>query len=373
MIKNSWLFFLLLYANLINAQYTDLINSNRPGYSESPYSIGSDVFQFEGGVSIFNFQYQEANKGSYSSSYQQQFRYGTKLEKLEAHLNFEYGHYFTNLFSVKNKQHNDLGSVVFGVKHLIYDHEIKSKKNKIRSWKKRNQFNLSRLIPSVGLGANYNVFINNNPFNHFSVGLLLQNELNPYWNIITNVYFRGIGNKKKGHTIYLTSAYGFHERWSVYVEGQQTFYDSQKSKDIGAGITYLLNKDTEIDLSMKRGVVNDDKLVSFSVGAAWRIDKHLDRFIKVNEPETIQNPFESKTITRIYNSIKEGVTVCLVHTGYFFKQLFFKKEMSYKERKIIQPKMGNTLTKELENRPVKAGIKEEENSSPSKSIHPINQ
>ena len=31
----------------VNAQYTDLINSNKPGFSESPYSVGSGVYQFE--------------------------------------------------------------------------------------------------------------------------------------------------------------------------------------------------------------------------------------------------------------------------------------------------------------------------------------
>ena len=28
-------------------QYTEVINSNKPGFSESPYSVGTGVYQFE--------------------------------------------------------------------------------------------------------------------------------------------------------------------------------------------------------------------------------------------------------------------------------------------------------------------------------------
>ena len=33
-----------------NAQYTEVINSNRPGVSESAFSVGTGIVQFEAGV-----------------------------------------------------------------------------------------------------------------------------------------------------------------------------------------------------------------------------------------------------------------------------------------------------------------------------------
>ena len=36
------------------AQYTDVINSNKPGFSESPYSVGKGVYQFESNVFLRN-------------------------------------------------------------------------------------------------------------------------------------------------------------------------------------------------------------------------------------------------------------------------------------------------------------------------------
>lgn len=32
------------------SQYTDVINSNKPGFSESPYSVGAGIYQFESSV-----------------------------------------------------------------------------------------------------------------------------------------------------------------------------------------------------------------------------------------------------------------------------------------------------------------------------------
>ena len=41
---------LLLLAEFSHAQYTEVINSRRPGFSESPYSVGTKVYQVEAGL-----------------------------------------------------------------------------------------------------------------------------------------------------------------------------------------------------------------------------------------------------------------------------------------------------------------------------------
>ncbi|WBX74304.1 hypothetical protein PG913_03615 [Tenacibaculum pacificus] len=47
MIKKLLLLFAFCAVLTVNAQYTTVINSNRPGFSESPYSVGSGIYQFE--------------------------------------------------------------------------------------------------------------------------------------------------------------------------------------------------------------------------------------------------------------------------------------------------------------------------------------
>ena len=41
---------LLLFVEFSYGQYTEVINSRRPGFSDSPYSIGTKVYQVEGGI-----------------------------------------------------------------------------------------------------------------------------------------------------------------------------------------------------------------------------------------------------------------------------------------------------------------------------------
>ena len=47
--RNLKLFLLLSILGFSSnySQYTEVINSNKPGFSESPYSVGTGVYQFE--------------------------------------------------------------------------------------------------------------------------------------------------------------------------------------------------------------------------------------------------------------------------------------------------------------------------------------
>jgi len=47
---NLLLFIALLTTSICKAQYTDEVNSNRPGKSMMAYSVGKSVFQTESGV-----------------------------------------------------------------------------------------------------------------------------------------------------------------------------------------------------------------------------------------------------------------------------------------------------------------------------------
>ena len=78
----------MLFSQSILAQYTNVINANRPGFSESPYSVGSGVYQLE--TSVF---YQETKIYPTFSRPQSKgvdflFRTSFFNEKLELNLNF---------------------------------------------------------------------------------------------------------------------------------------------------------------------------------------------------------------------------------------------------------------------------------------------
>ena len=56
------LLFLSFCFQISSAQYTELINSKRPGFSDSPYSVGTGVYQVEAGLF-----YKNIGNGSFSA------------------------------------------------------------------------------------------------------------------------------------------------------------------------------------------------------------------------------------------------------------------------------------------------------------------
>ena len=107
----SFLFFVL--AHITYSQYTETINSNRPGSSEGSFSVGLDVLQFESGISLRNVMLNNINLFDYELI--NKLRYGTISEKLEFNLgtNFNYSEFLNNE-GVNPK----LKNVSFGFKYL---------------------------------------------------------------------------------------------------------------------------------------------------------------------------------------------------------------------------------------------------------------
>ena len=81
---------ILFVTNSMQAQYTEVINSNKPGFSESPYSVGTGVYQFES-----NFFFRETSiepTFSMPESFGVDFAFRTSffLERLELNTQITY-------------------------------------------------------------------------------------------------------------------------------------------------------------------------------------------------------------------------------------------------------------------------------------------
>ena len=60
----SWYFSILMSAFVLfisYGQYTDQINSNRPGASVGAFSVGKNVIQFEGGTEFRAYEHRSYN------------------------------------------------------------------------------------------------------------------------------------------------------------------------------------------------------------------------------------------------------------------------------------------------------------------------
>ena len=153
MSKKIFLFFFLCSSYLLNAQYTNVINSNRPGFSESPYSVGLGIYQLETGLFLNSSKIVRTFTIPNSFGNNIVFRTSFFKEKLEFNTNLTYqkdkvafknvftSHYFTT----------GLSKFSIGAKYLVFEQEYEDKSKEVRSWKRRHAFDWKRTIPSVAV------------------------------------------------------------------------------------------------------------------------------------------------------------------------------------------------------------------------------
>ena len=288
-LQGLWFVCMILFTQVVLAQYTNVINSNRPGFSESPYSVGTGVYQLE--TSIFFRQTSIYPTFSRPESYGVDFLFRTSFfkEKLELNLNFAYQNEQVSFQNIFNSSYNKTGfsKLTVGAKYLVYEQKYTDKSKEIRSWVARNKFDLKRLIPSVAAYAGVNTGIPEDIYktNSFSpkAGILLQNDLTNNFNIITNIYYDRIGTELPEFSYIITATFSYNNRWSIFIENQTMLDKIQAQSNIGSGIAFLYNRNIQINSSLR--LLTDAKSSGFysSIGASYRFDRHLDKVTELDE------------------------------------------------------------------------------------------
>jgi len=261
------------------AQYTEIINANQPGFSESPYSVGTGIYQFENNFFLRNLRLKSNSPRTQSGGAHVQFRTSFLLEKLELNAHFNYHHDRVALGKIYT---TGFSSMIINAKYLVYEQTYEDKTKEIRSWKKRGAFDKKRLIPSVGISlgmnANFSNKINDSTSISPKMGLLLQHNLTPNFNIINNFYFNNIGSKFSEFSHIVTATQNFYNRYSIFFENKTVFQKNQKNINLGLGLAYLYHKNLQINTSGR--FLFEGKAQGFyaSVGFSYRIDRHQDRY-----------------------------------------------------------------------------------------------
>ena len=142
----SLIIFLLFYSSIFS-QYTEVINSNRPGSSQGAFAVGRNVLQFELGVNFSDLSHKNLNF-SYIKEMQLNYtiRYGLMIEKLEIILNGTYNQNksVNNLLSDKGSEIKTqfLNNQSLGAKYLVFDPYKNEKWHSLSltSWKKNNSY-----------------------------------------------------------------------------------------------------------------------------------------------------------------------------------------------------------------------------------------
>ncbi len=256
-----------------NAQYTDIINSNRPGESTGAYSVGLGVYQIESGVN-FDRQRHSLLETTYNSiESSNSIRMGFLLENLELSYNFSYLAQYDTAQWTKGVSVNRLG-----LKLLLLD-PYKDRKVDVYSWKTNNGFILKNLIPAVSFTAIYSKFSATNPFNSTYpeeyAGFLMstQQHLTPYWVMVSNfILDKSEMHREKSIIISLTHAFKNHQNWSAFIEGQSIINDYYSDEIIRTGAAYLWNSNLQFDGYFGINFKDTPTRKFVSLGISYRLD-----------------------------------------------------------------------------------------------------
>lgn len=287
-IKNILITGLFFIPQLFHAQYTDDINSNRPGETMSAFSVGKSVIQAEIGFYGINEEHNIQNYQASGFGTDLMLRYGILMEKLELIADIQYQtQEFTTPFTSFKK--TDFKQTVLGAKYLIYDPFKNYEKSvNIYSYKANRRFDWHQLIPAVSIFAGANFVFKDNPYAFGSntltfasaessispkAMLITQNHFGDgRWVLVSNIIADYITTDYSGYGYVLTLTRGFNKQWSGFLENQGYKSDLYSDAIVRGGAAYLLSANMQIDASISSNFKNTPSVLYGGVGFSWRYD-----------------------------------------------------------------------------------------------------
>ena len=288
-------------------QYTDQINSNRPGASIGAFSVGKNVVQFEGGTEFRSYKHKSYNDSKVNANlFFLSVRYGLLSEKIEITYDgvYQFDKIENRLInpSVKSKRNGFLNNFL-GIKYLVYDPFKKERKVNVYSWKANNGFKLRDLVPAVSitLGGNF-IMEKENPFPYGNVfdelrkplffGIPRDDSIEPSfsgkgilatqshffgrWVFVTNFIYNRISTEFPEFSYILTLTHTINKYWSVYIETQDFSSDLYKDQIFRTGAAYLFNDDLQFEATFGTNTKNSPSIFFLNLGASYRLDFHKD-------------------------------------------------------------------------------------------------
>ena len=287
------LFLSLLIPAVLSAQYTDVINSNRPGRAVSAYAVGKNVVQAE--VGLF-YERQDNSDPIFDSNIygtDVALRYGFLFEQLE----IVYEGSFITQQVVEAAVSSDQSLTDFtrnraGIKYLIFDPFKNPEANKpnLYSWRANNVFQWKNLIPAVSLYGGATFTLGDNPFYPVDPNLsyrgavATQSRLSPRFVLISNIAYDRIGTDFPEWNVAVSVTHAFRNpKWSVFVEGQAIDSDRRSDILLRSGLAYLFNPNFQADFHLGSNFKNTPSRMFAVAGLSYRLDFHRDELIPIDK------------------------------------------------------------------------------------------
>jgi len=275
------------------SQYTEMINTNRPGVSQGAFSVGKKVLQFETGFSLGKEKHDLLNTETNGFSWDYSVRYGVWKEELEISLIGEYQSDNVTDNSTANpfeyKQSN-FKSNTLGAKYLVYDPYKKRVLDgpNLYSWRKNNKVQWEDLIPAVAVYAGANFDFADNPYTPEpessispKVAISTQNNFIGGFVFVTNLIADRIGTDAPSYSYILTLTHAVTRYFSVFVENQGIKSDFYADQILRGGAACLINQDFHVDASVFVNFKDTPSKLYGRIGVAYRFDMHSkDEYIE---------------------------------------------------------------------------------------------
>lgn len=290
-------FFLLLFAGSFyaTAQYTETINSNRPGNSQGAFAVGPMVLQLEAGAKYGNDNHVLLQTDTDLWGIDYAVRFGFLFEELEINLRGSYLDETTSYIigaNTETYQVSNFDSNAIGIKYLVYDphKNAEEKKPNLYSWRANQRFDWSIFVPAVAIYAGANFSFGENPYlyegqGNFSpqVALISQNNWGP-WVLVLNAIGDRIGDAYPTYSGIATLTHSFSPKFAMFGEFQTLISDIYSDEILRGGFAYLLHKDLQADIS---GLINFKDTPSrwqVAGGLSYRFDWHKqDQYLEAQE------------------------------------------------------------------------------------------
>ena len=275
------------------AQFTDVINSNRPGESMSAFSVGRTVIQAELGFHTFRESHNDSNYEAEGIGSDLSVRYGAFFEQLEFILDAEYqNEVYKNTNTFKSQRNGGFKEVSLGAKFLLYD-PMKNYEQKpnLYSWTANHKFSWRAFIPAVGVYGGFNVALSDGKFdrplmpveNKWSptLGLLTQNQFGRQV-LVINVMADKIATKRESINYVVTLTHGFNSRWSGFIEHQGYISEWYSDAIFRGGAAWLPMENVQVDASIGANIKETPSWLVGGIGISWRFDANYeDVFLRV--------------------------------------------------------------------------------------------
>ncbi|NUY79307.1 transporter [Flavobacterium sp. MAH-1] len=268
-------------STFVSAQFTDVINSNRPGESMAAFSVGKTILQGELGFTGVKEDHSLLGWDSKGLQSDLVVRYGAFFEQLEfiGELQYQYDKYNYPDVGIEDETRSGFKTAYLGAKYLVYDpnKNYVDRKPNLYSWKANHKFKWRNLIPAVGVYAGVNLHLSDKfpPTDQRTASLkgmlITQNQLGRYV-LVSNIYMDKFGSNYETLGYVVTLTRGINDRWSAFVENQGFQSDYYGDLIFRAGGAYLLETNLQLDVNFGVNVKDTPSVLQAGLGVSWRFD-----------------------------------------------------------------------------------------------------